>query len=70
MENGLYKAEYVPRVAGVYTVHVKLLDTDISGSPYSLTVLPGEISSSKTYTTVIASDLEVMEAGNTYLFDL
>lgn len=34
--NGLYQAQYVPFVAGTYTVHVKLYDEHIYGSPYEL----------------------------------
>jgi hypothetical protein len=44
-QDGLYEAEYVPFKAGDYQVNVRLLDTDISGSPYDIVVLPGEISS-------------------------
>ena len=72
LENGLYEAQYVPRVAGEYTVHVTLLGTDLSGSPYSLTVLPGEISSLKSNTveTVDSTVLAELEAGVTFLFDV
>lgn len=60
----------MPTIAGNYTVHVRLLDADISGSSYQLVVLPGEISSLKSYTTIRNAELRLLEAGYTYLFKL
>lgn len=60
----------MPTIAGDYTVNVKLLDEDISGSPYDLVVLPGEIGSLNSYTTVIAGEIEAIVAGTTYLFTI
>lgn len=68
--DGLYRAQYVPKVAGDYTVHVTLLGVDVSGSPYNIVVLPGEISSLDSYTTIISAELLELEAGITYLFTL
>lgn len=69
-ENGLYQAKYVPTIAGVYQVNVKLLGVDISGSPYNIVVLPGEISSLNSHTTITLPDIAQLEAGTTYLFVL
>ena len=60
----------MPTIAGEYEVHIKLLDVDISGSPYNLVVLPGEISSLNSRTTITVPDIALLEAGTTYLFSL
>lgn len=67
---GQYQAQYVPTIAGSYTVSVKLYGEDIIGSPYTVEVLPGEISSSKSFTTVTTSELSDFRAGKTYRFTL
>lgn len=61
--NGVYQANYVLKKAGQYTVHVKLLGVDISGSPYMVTVSPGEVSASQSSTNVLQSDLAALRAG-------
>ena len=58
----------MPTISGNYTVHVKLLGIDITGSPYNLVVRPGEISSLNSYTGVINTDIEKIVAGTTYWF--
>lgn len=72
----------MPQIAGRYTVSVKLWDNrikindevvtpnyyDIKGSPFDLEVLPGEISPSKSFTTVTAEAISQMVAGTTYRF--
>jgi hypothetical protein len=45
-----------------------LLETDIIGSPYDIEVFPGEISSTKSFTSISDEDLQELEAGSTYLF--
>lgn len=68
---GLYKAEYVCRFAANYTVTVTLLETEIIGSGYSITVLPGEISSAKSNTDdVNDANLALLRAGETFLFNI
>jgi hypothetical protein len=51
-------------------VTVKLLDTEIYGSGFTITVRPGEISSLNTFSTVDSDELKLFEAGTTYLFDI
>lgn len=67
----------MPQIAGEYLVAVKLWSVDItaapahiSGSPYAVTVRPGEISSAKSFTSINQADLLTFEAGITYLFSL
>jgi hypothetical protein len=60
----------VPTIAGDYTVNVKLLEEDILGSPYELVVIPGEIGSLNSYTTVTDEEIEAIVAGTTYLFTI
>jgi len=70
LDKGLYQLQYVPRVAGNYIVHITLLGVDIKGSPYNVVVMPGETSSSNSFTTVTNLALTQFEAGVTYLFQL
>ena len=51
-ELGLYLAQFVPQVSGQYTVTVKLSGIEISGSPFSAIVYPGEVKSSICTSTV------------------
>jgi hypothetical protein len=43
-ENGIYNVEYTPVLSGVYSLHVLLDGENIKDSPFSLNILPGNIS--------------------------
>ena len=43
MSNGLYLCQYVPKLAGTYTLSITLLGVGIAGSPWTVIVSPGEI---------------------------
>ena len=54
----------------LWSADITAAPAHISGSPYAVTVRPGEISSAKSYTTITDADLLEFEAGITYLFTL
>ena len=54
----------------LWSADITAAPAHISGSPYTVTVRPGEISSAKSYTTIKNADLLAFEAGITYLFSL
>ena len=51
-------------------MNVRLRAEDIKGSPYEIEVLPGEISSALSHTTITTEQLSLIEAGETYLFTI
>lgn len=69
MSNGLYYAQYVPQIAGTYSVSIKLLDLPIKGSPFTLIVVPGEVAPTNCITSLGLGPLTV-RAGITKFFTL
>jgi hypothetical protein len=67
-EEGQYRVDYVPEAAGDFQVSITLFGKHINGSPYEVTVLPGEVSSLKSYTDIVPADLLTFKAGTTYRF--
>ena len=68
--NGLYLAQFVPQIAGSYTVTVSLIGSQILGSPFEAVVYPGEVKSSLCYSSVDAVEITELRAGITYFFTI
>jgi hypothetical protein len=61
----------VPRVVGTYLVSITLgTELPILGSPFTVEVLPGEISPAKSFTSIESAEIHTLISGITYLFDL
>jgi Filamin/ABP280 repeat len=67
--NGLYLAQYVPQVAGKYTLSITLLDVHIKGSPFTVDIVPGEVSPSNCITSLGLAPLTA-KAGSTKFFTI
>lgn len=60
---GLYQAQYVPMVTGIYSLAITLQGSNIKNSPFTLTVTAGDIDPSQCVTNLSASP--AMTAGST-----
>ena len=67
--NGLYLAQYVPYLAGTYTLTITLLGIQIKDSPWEVEVIPGDIDASKSITTLGAAPITSV-AGVTKFFTI
>ncbi len=69
VSNGLYLAQYVPQIAGVYTLTITLLSQPIKDSPFTVKIIPGEVSPANCITTLGLGPLTAT-AGMTRFFTI
>jgi Filamin/ABP280 repeat len=67
VSNGLYLAQYVPQIAGKYTLTITLLGLPIKGSPFTVNIIPGEVSPLNSITNLGLAPLTI-RAGMTKFF--
>lgn len=69
VSNGLYLAQYVPQIAGSYQLDITLLGLPISGSPFTVNIVPGEVSPTNSMTNLGLAPITV-KAGMTKFFKI